>query len=981
MRNKIFLTLILFSTFLIVDAQSYKKGFKKINEQDYIKAEKIFAEALAENNTDAIVNYGLSLIYSNFNYPNYDLFKAFQLINIANKNKEQITVEQLETIKDYFTIDKISIEKERIDKELFKLLQSKNNLDIVNKFLSECQSSIYYTEAIKISNKLEFESAQNTNTIKSFNDFIQFFPDAEQINEAIEIRNKLAFEKAKSSNTIEGFNSFLNNYPEASQFNEIKNLKAELILWKKTELDSSITNIDIYLTNYPKGQYFLQALRLKEDRLWKEILKDTSLTLINKYQIVYPNGKYANEAITLKAISKRLYTLKEIKKYLRNNQIINSFSIDKNGSLNLMLKENLYNLCNDYGDSWCRSVENVSSVSFSPDDINIIYAIKNNGYDIIKSVDAGKSWITIKNGLPNNIRLFSIFINPHNSSEIFITSESGIYKTSDAGFFWKPFKVGIIPYQFSIDASDKNRFYLLSNEGPCISSDAGESWKLIGNTLPKVIAKGAGRSANYRTVNAYNMININHIENSTLLLFTEDGIYKTENDGQNWIEINSGFSKTALVTSVFLSDDEILLGCSEFISALNKYESAIYKSDYTNIKWEKININSNEFQGISGIYKSPLYLGIFIKSNEKIAYIDTSFNVIGLNYGVISHSIIHAFNYSNIDNKKLLYAIVENKNYIDSDNHGLWYSTNNGISWCKGVIYNHYANWASPPLQKIFISPHDPLEIWSIDNNFNYVSFDGGITWYDIKEKYGIDNLSDISFDPSNKNIMYFSTDYLFRFDRTTLGKIQLCKSGPHFVVANDNIKNIVTSNYQVSNDGGWTWNSFYNKLDKLMMVNRFNLNNGKAIPLDYIGNKIIMKIVSTDLITPHGSYLVVSSDNGANWQIYKSFDRLIRSTYINPLNHENMIVIKEEGQYSAFTGLSVLQTSDGSVWESVFNYSIPPKTYSSEWNYYKHYYKDVTIDNDEDKKTIYLNGNAGLLRSFDNGKTLQKIGGIHENK
>ncbi len=335
-----------------------------------------------------------------------------------------------------------------------------------------------------------------------------------------------------------------------------------------------------------------------------------------------------------------------------------------------------------------------------------------------------------------------------------------------------------------------------------------------------------------------------------------------------------------------------------------------------------------------------------------------------MNYGVTQHSIVHDVSHSIINDTLTIFAIVENKNFIDIDTHCLWKSTNNGLTWSKCLTYDNFGK--NGGYKEIFISPHNPSEIWFFDGPSKYFSTDGGNRWIyafnylqnikslDNSYRGGFaDNIIGLDFDNSNKDIIYYwkgnNEVYLYRFDRTTQNSTLLCDMGyfPSFAADFKNSKNMITANYKISKDGGWTWNSYREKLNVLMDKHIF-MNNAKNEVLSYFKNEIRIKL-SLGL-----SFILNSKDNGENWEIESSFDGKINAAYINPNNPQNMIAIKELSEkYGSFLGLSVLLTEDAHKWTPILEYFMPDGINSSNYGFYESYYSRCALIKSKDVNTI----------------------------
>lgn len=664
----------------------------------------------------------------------------------------------------------------------------------------------------------------------------------------------------------------------------------------------------------------------------------------------------------------------EMRRFLTNNMIYGSIIKGPGGSKYIIFENILYKKTSFIGNRWTKISNNIKTVSVDPYNFDILYSIFQNNR-ICKSLDGGENWRYIENGIPANVVLNSIIINPHNSEEVFVLTSNGLYKTNDAGFLWVPVIGDKLTLSLQMDFFTPSKYYLLINRNTIyndlwMTSDAGKNWKYIGTNLPKILVQGTGRTANHTTISVNNFIFYSDEKEPFLLAFTPQGIYKTVNDGETWTEFNNGFDKSNFITSAYLSDGKIFLACAKNISD-NIYEPFIYKLAVNEKNWEKINCKL-ESGIIHGIVKDIHQSGIYVHSSNKLAYIDDELNVIGLNYGVTPQSSIKAFNVSQNDGSTILYAFALNSDEIDVERWGLWQSVNGGKSWsncnlgsCKGY---------GGGLNRIDISPFNPLEIWAFNSNIycNYssVSVDGGKLWYNI---FGNESIFDFSFNFQNKNVYYYTKRIqgyesygLFRYDGATGNSTLLSENAKSFIISRDNNKNIITGKLEISRDGGWTWNQIDKDRFKQLCV-KYNIDN--LTPRYYKGNQILLS---------NWIYLISSNDNGQTWQILNTFMGDIKSVYVNPKNPNQMIVITKFWNKESWRDeYSVVQTMDGVNWKEILSFK-PPK--DSKNHDYNDYFTGINMSHFPDKDIIYVYGESGLHYSDNNGESWSKIGSINED-
>jgi photosystem II stability/assembly factor-like uncharacterized protein len=96
----------------------------------------------------------------------------------------------------------------------------------------------------------------------------------------------------------------------------------------------------------------------------------------------------------------------------------------------------------DDGNSWERitpanheDLRNFDSVAFDPKDEKIIYA---GTYHLPwKTVDGGKNWTSIKQGMIDDSDVMTVIVDPANPTNVHATACSGIYRSVDSGTTWK----------------------------------------------------------------------------------------------------------------------------------------------------------------------------------------------------------------------------------------------------------------------------------------------------------------------------------------------------------------------------------------------------------------------------------------------------------------------------------------------------------------------------------------------------------------
>lgn len=123
---------------------------------------------------------------------------------------------------------------------------------------------------------------------------------------------------------------------------------------------------------------------------------------------------------------------------------------------------------------------NIDSLAMDPRNNNTMYA--GTWWRAYKSIDAGKNWRLIKDGMIDDSDVFAIDIDPRNPEHIIASACSGIYESTNAGEKWA--KIQGIPSQsrrtrdIMQHPSLPGMVFAATTEGFWMSSNGGATWSL-----------------------------------------------------------------------------------------------------------------------------------------------------------------------------------------------------------------------------------------------------------------------------------------------------------------------------------------------------------------------------------------------------------------------------------------------------------------------------------------------------------------------
>src|ERR1017187_4356336 len=247
-------------------------------------------------------------------------------------------------------------------------------------------------------------------------------------------------------------------------------------------------------------------------------------------------------------------------------------------------------------------IKNIESIAVDPKDPNVIYA--GTWHLAWKTSDGGGSWQHINKGMIDDSDVFSIIVSSANSSEVFASACSGIYKSVSGGDQFE--KIKGIPFTarrtrvLKQDPSNPAIVYAGTTEGLWKSVDEGKNWKLVSssevvvndvlidprNSQRVLLATDRGgvlasddsaatfTSSNHGYSHRYvSAILADTKEPNTLYIgLVNDrefgGVFFTHDGGQNWLQKSSGLDGRDVFTLKQASNGTLVAGTNKGVFEL-----------------------------------------------------------------------------------------------------------------------------------------------------------------------------------------------------------------------------------------------------------------------------------------------------------------------------------------------------------------------------------------------------------------------------
>ncbi len=404
-------------------------------------------------------------------------------------------------------------------------------------------------------------------------------------------------------------------------------------------------------------------------------------------------------------------------------------------------------------------------IKIDPNDSDTLYATAFPG-GVFKSTDKGSTWSEYNFALPS-FEIFdpviegyySLEIDPDNSSNLYLgIYEHGVYVSRDGANTWFPmYALSDVGNHFNklnvkrvaIDPSNTSNIYLVSDEGAYRSLDSGRTWEDINDGLGTL-----------------DILSIDITENGRVFAGTNGyGVYRFNKDSKNWTHLKkplgegkwAAWDRRLYQYSAILFDPNV-----EGRIYLGQFPGGFFISEDNGASWKCSSLGLGN-DGIFSLVMHPedpktlfagTYNGIWKSTDQGRTWTNSSGGMPGEQWPfcvVIDPG-----------NPSVMYTATKNgMNMGFPENNVFWgvvmKSTNGGESW--NYIMNNLSNRAE--YYQLIIHPDNSSVLFLSSMEGVYISTDAGNSWHPINNGlpeegiYMRDNVADnMDITPDKKHLI-----------------------------------------------------------------------------------------------------------------------------------------------------------------------------------------------------------------------------------
>jgi len=179
----------------------------------------------------------------------------------------------------------------------------------------------------------------------------------------------------------------------------------------------------------------------------------------------------------------------------------------------------------------------VHELKFVPGSSQHLFAATSMG--VFETENGGDNWIKRMEGMIEVLMVVTVDIDPNQPQTLFAGTSGGVYRSLDGAQNWTKVNNGLVPpdvlkssralsvVKIKIDPHHPKTVYTATLKGLYKTTDAGDSWRRIGEDLPDQFLSD---------------LVLNSVQPDVLFVASREGIHKSLDGGNTWQSMNEGLT-------------------------------------------------------------------------------------------------------------------------------------------------------------------------------------------------------------------------------------------------------------------------------------------------------------------------------------------------------------------------------------------------------------------------------------------------------
>jgi photosystem II stability/assembly factor-like uncharacterized protein len=446
------------------------------------------------------------------------------------------------------------------------------------------------------------------------------------------------------------------------------------------------------------------------------------------------------------------------------------------------------------GNSWERispaslaEVKNIESIAVDPKNPDVVYA--GTWHLAWKTADGGANWQHINKGMIDDSDVFSVIVDSTDSSVVYASACSGIYKSESAGDLFH--KLQGIPFSarrtrvLKQDPNSPGTVYAGTTEGLWKTIDGGKTWKhatnseivvndvlidprnsnrvLLATDRSGVLASDNGAQTFTASNHGYTHRYVSSIladqndPNAILVGVVNDrewgGVFSTRDGGQSWQQKSAGLGGRDVFALQQTANGGLIAGTNKGMFLLDR--SANQWRPINNIVNEKVAARVVKGKKGAKAVKTP---AVVVRSvlDARVSDIEVTPKrwLAATSAGLLSSSDQgKSWNGGPVLGKTDFVAVEsEGDLVVAATRTNVLYSNNSGTTWQQAPLSSYITS-----IHGVTLTPNGEILIASREGAFR--SSDSGATWEHIVNGIPDKNISSIAYDQGRKRLLATSTN------------------------------------------------------------------------------------------------------------------------------------------------------------------------------------------------------------------------------